>query len=219
MNTTISERIVYLVLFVISITGAFLSYFHQEYFLNYYVKEDGLIENGTALIFFVAAAWLILRLWKTRSGKGKWYVMTSLLIIMAALFVAGEEISWGQRVFNIDTPEYLAERNAQSELNLHNLVVGDVKINKLIFGQLLTASIILYLVLIPVLYQKWEAFHRFVHYLFIPVSRYHHAIAYSILLLIVLIIPHGKKWELLEFNLAVLFLMILVNPLNKRIFE
>jgi hypothetical protein len=219
MNTTFSERIVYLFLFVISITGAVLSYFHQEYFLNHYVKEDGLIEYGTALIFLIAAAWLTLQLWKTRSGKGKWYIMTSLLIIMAALFVAGEEISWGQRVFNIDTPEYLAERNAQSELNLHNLVVGDVKINKLIFGQLLTASIILYLVLLPVLYQKWETFQRFVHYLFIPVSRYHHAIAYSILLLIVLIIPHGKKWELLEFNLAVLFLMILVNPLNKRIFE
>jgi len=64
-----------------------------------------------------------------------------------------------------------------------------------------------------------QTFQRLVHYLFISVSRYHHAIAYSILLLIVLIIPHGKKWELLEFNLAVLFLMILVNPLNKRIFE
>lgn len=219
MNTTIPERFVYSFLFFISIIGVLLSHFYPEYFLNFYVREDGPIEYGTALVFFTVALWLSVRLWKTRSAKGMWFKITSALIIMAALFVAGEEISWGQRLLNIETPEYLAERNAQSELNLHNLVVGGVKINKLIFGQLLTASIILYLLVFPWLYQKWSAFQKFVDSLYFPISRYHHAIVYSVLLVIVLLIPHGKKWELLEFALAVLFFMVLLNPLNKRIFE
>ena len=33
-----------------------------------------------------------------------------------------EEISWGQRIFDIDTPEALKEVNVQKEINIHNLV-------------------------------------------------------------------------------------------------
>ena len=32
----------------------------------------------------------------------------------------GEEISWGQRLFGIATPEALKETNLQNEINLHN---------------------------------------------------------------------------------------------------
>ena len=37
------------------------------------------------------------------------------------LFIAGEEISWGQRIFGYPTPDWIAERNLQEEFNLHNL--------------------------------------------------------------------------------------------------
>ena len=33
----------------------------------------------------------------------------------------GEEISWGQRILNIETPEAIKEINAQGELTIHNL--------------------------------------------------------------------------------------------------
>jgi hypothetical protein len=36
-------------------------------------------------------------------------------------FAAGEEISWGQRIFEVDTPRVLVDGNQQDELNLHNL--------------------------------------------------------------------------------------------------
>ena len=38
-------------------------------------------------------------------------------------FIAGEEISWGQRIFGYMTPDWVAERNIQKEFNLHNLGV------------------------------------------------------------------------------------------------
>ena len=36
-------------------------------------------------------------------------------------FGAGEEISWGQRIFGYQTPEQISEVNRQEEFNLHNL--------------------------------------------------------------------------------------------------
>ena len=42
------------------------------------------------------------------------------LIAVASIFIAGEEISWGQRILHIDTPAEYAAHNHQNELNLHN---------------------------------------------------------------------------------------------------
>lgn len=44
-----------------------------------------------------------------------------LLFGLDSLFLAGEEISWAQRVFAFHTPERLAEANSQGEFTLHNL--------------------------------------------------------------------------------------------------
>lgn len=44
-------------------------------------------------------------------------------LALAALFFfgGGEEISWGQRILGLQTPEALAEINNKDEINLHNL--------------------------------------------------------------------------------------------------
>lgn len=39
----------------------------------------------------------------------------------ACTFIAGEEISWGQRIFGIETPEKLEDINLQGETTLHNI--------------------------------------------------------------------------------------------------
>jgi hypothetical protein len=66
---------------------------------------------------------------RTRQGE-KYPVAIPLLKRLSYLglaFVfflgAGEEISWGQRIFGIETPEAWAEVNVQRETNLHNLEV------------------------------------------------------------------------------------------------
>jgi hypothetical protein len=45
------------------------------------------------------------------------------------LFAAGEEISWGQRLFEIGTPPELASINSQGELNVHDVVEAQGKFN------------------------------------------------------------------------------------------
>jgi len=43
------------------------------------------------------------------------------LVTLAAWFLTGEEISWGQRIFGWETPETLEELNRQGETTLHNI--------------------------------------------------------------------------------------------------
>ncbi len=79
------------------------------------LNEDGFLEWST---FWAAGfAGLIVAFVAVRSQS------IVLVVVAAALFFfAGEEISWGQRVFGFGTPETLSKLNHQQETNLHNLI-------------------------------------------------------------------------------------------------
>lgn len=50
-----------------------------------------------------------------------------LLFFILFCFVAfGEEISWGQLIFNFEVPEYIKNINKQKELNIHNLNISQI---------------------------------------------------------------------------------------------
>jgi hypothetical protein len=57
----------------------------------------------------------------------------AFLIIVVLILMAGEEISWGQRIFHWSTPEFFLDNNAQRETNLHNLATQLFQ-NTLYFG-------------------------------------------------------------------------------------
>ena len=46
------------------------------------------------------------------------------LLALAGFYVVMEEISWGQRLFAIESPEFFVENNVQGETNLHNFLTG-----------------------------------------------------------------------------------------------
>ena len=140
----------------------------------------------------------------------------SILIFVVFFFVAGEELSWGHRIFNLESSEYFKEHNAQEELNLHNLTVGEVKINKLVFGVILTTAILVYMILVPLLYQKVAPFRSLIDAWFIPVPRVRHIMTYLLLLVAISVIPASKNWELLEFGSVLVFTTILWNPFNHQ---
>lgn len=53
------------------------------------------------------------------------------LLAFGLLFISLEEISWGQRLFNINNPEYFDHHNLQNEISLHNLDSVHPQLNKL----------------------------------------------------------------------------------------
>jgi hypothetical protein len=86
------------------------------------VTEDSWFEYGAAVALGTAA--LLLLLPTLSAGPGGRRVILALLCGIA-LFVAGEEVSWGQRVLGVETPESYAAMNLQGELTVHNLAALD----------------------------------------------------------------------------------------------
>ena len=219
MKLDILEKSLLGILLISSILGLYWGFAEQEFFTTRYMMEDGEIEYGTVLLL-LASCWLVMSRWiRLRKDKPFNFTLISIVIFLAFFFVAGEELSWGQRIFNIESSEYFKENNAQEELNLHNLTVGDVKINKLVFGLLLTTAILVYMILFPILYHKVKRARDLIDHWFIPIPRRYQILAYLFVLVAISIIPASKNWELLEFGSVLVFFLILWSPVNLQLFE
>ncbi len=84
-------------------------------------REDYWVENLTAVWFLLAGLLLFVTARAERS-----FLRRCVYILggMAMVFAAGEEISWGQRIFGFATPDFLMPLNAQKEFNVHNISYG-----------------------------------------------------------------------------------------------
>ena len=83
--------------------------------------EDGPIEWSQFAAFLAAALGLAVAAWRLVQRGDK---LGALLIGIGALGIfgiAGEEISWGQRLLDLETPEALTAVNHQNEINVHNI--------------------------------------------------------------------------------------------------
>ena len=199
--------------------GVYFEFTDLTFFEEVYTPEDGLAEYGTALLLFISGILLVVRFIKLRKFKKVLWQLGMLGIALLFIFAAGEEISWGQRIFNIESSEYFLENNSQGETNLHNIVVGETKINTLIFSQLLTAVMVIYLIFTPILYRKISGIKNLADTFAVPIVRWHHTIAFVLVTGVVAIQSSSRRWELYELAFAVIFLLIFLNPLNKNIYE
>ena len=103
------------------------------------VAEDGFVEYlGFFFLLFSGIIW-----WKIKNNSEK-YKLIYTGIALLFFFGAGEEISWGQRIFGIETPDIIAQINDQKEINFHN-------INKYYFTHGLELAISVFLILSCVL--------------------------------------------------------------------
>lgn len=81
-------------------------------------QEDGPVEWLTVGLFAGAAL-----LFGSRAARGGWRAYWCHAAVAAfCLFVAGEEVSWGQRFLGIVPPKAFLAYNRQQETNLHNLL-------------------------------------------------------------------------------------------------
>ncbi len=82
--------------------------------------EDNWAEFATAVFFAFAG---VLLLFHSRRSTSRLQKMIWIAIGLVAIFIAGEEISWGQHLFKWSVPEELRKINYQKEINIHNLDV------------------------------------------------------------------------------------------------
>ncbi len=89
---------------------------------SHLVKEDGYLENSQAFLFFVSSVFFFISAKKFWNNKSTKHLSIIFLVLGIGLFfISGEEISWGQRFFGIETPESIKEINVQGEITVHNL--------------------------------------------------------------------------------------------------
>lgn len=105
-----------------------------SFYNSWMVTERGAIEHAT--VFFSAVGFVIaLLIIRSRAlSPSRWIAVLMGFFALGFLYIAGEEISWGQHLFNWGTPEWLAEKNRQSETNIHNLHLSVDRIPKTVIG-------------------------------------------------------------------------------------
>lgn len=110
----------------LAVSGAFVAWAElSPDTLAYCSIEDGPIEYLTALLFLVSSMGFVITIVRSPflSSRSEWWRHLFLHGWVLLMFVfAGEELSWGQRLFGFATPDMVGRFNVQNEFNLHNLV-------------------------------------------------------------------------------------------------
>ncbi len=136
--------------------------------------EDRFFENLGSLVSFIAAALFLVTYVKSTSGNRIFRRQTRrnlffLLFAVGLLFIGAEEISWGQRIFDIRTPQALESLNDQGEFTFHNIkALEQTSLSKKGFNTAMLGLVFLYCGVIPVAVRLWDTLRRFVETLNLP---------------------------------------------------
>jgi len=84
-------------------------------------SEQGLIELAQATLVGAGFVVALTALPAAARARPRWLLGWIGLAALCCLYVAGEEISWGQHLFGWSTPAEWIEINDQDETNLHNV--------------------------------------------------------------------------------------------------
>ena len=183
---------------------------------RFVVDEDGIIEYLTAFVLLLGSVCLTIRFVKVASQKNSLWIVFNLLMIFGLFFCFGEEISWGQRIFSLDSSQFFLENNSQKEINFHNLEFNGIKLNKLIFANLLSIVMGIYFTLSLISYQKSVKFRQFVDKIGLPIPRMLHSLLALISSVLIVSTNMVRKWEVLECLIVVVLFLILLDPFNSK---
>jgi hypothetical protein len=88
--------------------------------LSALLSEHGPHEMLQFFIMLVASIVAISILMSFRIGEHLWFTIWVAIAALGSFYIAAEELSWGQHVFEWATPDFWHAFNDQGETNLHN---------------------------------------------------------------------------------------------------
>lgn len=91
------------------------------FYWAYLAGEAGYIEILTPIVYGVAAAFGVAILRRSNAFPATWIRVWFGAFTIGCIYVAGEEISWGQHIFGWESGDFFKLYNEQSETNLHNI--------------------------------------------------------------------------------------------------
>jgi len=153
-----------LIMFVIvGIVIMYYAVFDVEHY-EFIMQEDYLVEYGSALFWLLAAVIILIQTLVLLFRKpNKYQLIINLVLIIFFIICAGEEISWGQRIFKFPTPEFFKLINVQDETTLHN--IGSISI----FSNGFFLVSLLFFLYIPFLVKKNSSVKNVLYFLQFPI--------------------------------------------------
>jgi hypothetical protein len=88
---------------------------------HFLVDEDHVIEWSQFFAILSASVVFVLAARRASRAGRRRLLALFVLVGVGAFVVAGEEISWGQRILGLATPDALKNINQQGETNIHNI--------------------------------------------------------------------------------------------------
>ena len=171
--------------------------------------EDGIVEWMQFLCFTVIAGLLafatIERARQPGAGRLELLALGGLSVVVA--LAAIEEISWFQRVLQVQSPDFFLQNNRQAETNLHNLAVGSGSLHKNVILKLIVIVGLTHNLILPLLARSRPAVRDFVERFGLYLPPLAASIPYLVLVILShLLIDHPRKGELGEMFGAVHYL-------------
>jgi hypothetical protein len=179
--------------------------------ISTYVREDSLVEwlsFACLVLSGLIALDIGIQIFR-RESQFRWFFFAFGIF---CLFMAFEEISWGQRLFSLTSPEYFLGNSDQQEINVHNVLQ-----QKLDFKTKDLAALVLsvYGILMPLL-----ALNRHIDALLkrfgLLVPPHYLIPGFLIASLLMFDIPTGFEEEIGEFLFALCFLLFMMDELMAR---
>lgn len=199
-------------LFIAVLYGIGVRYLEGPEAFRHYVREDGPVEYATAFFLFAGSLVALCRAVTCCRGKRHLPILTWSVLAFLFFFAAGDEISWGQRILNIDSGEFFLKHNKQEEINIHNLVVAGKNLNIIIFSRLVIIALLFYFIVIPLLVRKEGFIRNLVTKFGLPLPSLRHIIIMGVSTVMIAVISMAKGSELNELAFSVIFFMIFMNP-------
>ena len=174
--------------------------------LSRLLVEDGIVEWTQFLAFAMTSGllgYVTLDRWQRNGGFSLEVLVLGGLTALVAL-AALEEISWFQRILQIQTPEFFAQNNRQSETNLHNLGFGKESLHKAVLLKIIVIAGLIHNLILPLLARSRPAIRTFVERFGLYLPPLAASVPYLILVILShLLVDHPRKGELGELFGAV----------------
>jgi hypothetical protein len=183
------------------------------------IREDGLAEWLTFVLLIATGIVSLVVALKIRKQYRYWHSFFWLFFAFN-IFAGLEEISWGQRLFEMKTEGVFAKYSDQNEINFHNTMQGLMKVKT---KHIAMYALFLYGVILPLLIRKgkvsgnWFARNQ----LIVPPVFLRGGFLIATLFMIDL--PTGNEEEVGEFLYSICFLLMMLHNLHlvkhSRVFD
>ena len=135
-SSFIAKFILFLPVILSLLFGILLIIPRTRMFGIWLLEENKPVELLTFFLFLFGGIYGFKFLFKIVKLKRRLTFFFYLIFSVSLIFLALEEIAWGQWFFSFDTPEYWKNINMQGETTLHNLkgIQGNMEIFRFLFG-------------------------------------------------------------------------------------